>query len=78
MKEDAMSARDLDMTRPDERPVGDGTYANDAGNALDRLDDAQVTELVSNAYWTLLERFFSPEREGTNIPSAAGASKHQI
>ena len=69
-----MSAPDAREVRPDERPVGDGTYRNGAANDLDRLDDAQVTELVSNAYWTLLERFFAPDGAGANRPSAAGAS----
>jgi hypothetical protein len=66
-----MSARDVETARPYERTVGDGTRRDGPGNALDRLDDAQVPDLVSNAYWTLLERFFSPDKEGTNVPSAA-------
>jgi hypothetical protein len=37
-------------------------------------NDAQMIELVPNACWTLLERFFSPEGAGTDISSAAGAS----
>ena len=36
-------------------------------------NEALVMEFVSNAYWTLLERFISLDGEGTNIPSVASA-----
>jgi hypothetical protein len=31
-------------------------------------------EIVSDAYWTLLERFISLDGEGTSVPSVASAS----
>ena len=74
MHKDTMSERDGRAAWSAERSAGDTVAQNRAGDTLDRLDDAQVMELVSNAYWTLLERFISPDGEGTNIPSAASAS----
>ena len=74
MKEATMAERNRNTARPAEWPVDEGTSRDGAGDALEGLDDAQVMELVSNAYWTLLERFFSPGGEGTDIPSAASAS----
>ena len=68
-----MAERDKTATRPADWPASQRTLRNGPGNDLERLDDAQVTELVSNAYWTLLERFVCPDGGGTNIPSATGA-----
>ena len=69
-----MSERDTRAAGSAEGSTGDGAARNRAGDTLDRLDDAQVMELVSNAYWTLLERFISLDGEGTSIPSITSAS----
>ena len=68
-----MAERNRNAARPAEWPVDEGASRNEAGDTLEGLDDAQVMELVSNAYWTLLERFFSPDGAGASFPSAAGA-----
>ena len=68
-----MAERNRNANRPAEWPVDEGTSQNGAGDVLEGLDDAQVMELVSDAYWTLLERFFSPDGAGTNTPSTADA-----
>ena len=69
-----MSERDRRAAGSAEGSTGDGAARNRVGDTLDRLDDAQVMELVSNAYWTLLERFISLDGEGTSIPSITSAS----
>ena len=69
-----MAERNRNTARPAEWPLDEGMPESSSGDALDSLDDAQVLELVSDAYWTLLEQFFSPEGAGADTPSAAGAS----
>ena len=73
MQNDAMSTRDKMTAGPAEKPAGDGVVQDGAHDTLGRLDDAQVMEIVSDAYWTLLERFISLDGEGTNIPSVSSA-----
>ena len=69
-----MAERNRNTAQPAEWPAGEEATRSGARDALEGLDDAQVMELVSDAYWTLLERFFSPDGAGASIPSAAGRS----
>ena len=68
-----MAERNRNAARPADWPVDEEASRDEAGDTLEDLDDAQVMELVSNAYWTLWERFFSPDGAGASFPSAAGA-----
>ena len=73
MKEATMAERNRNTARPAEWPVDEGASRHEAGDTLEGLDDAQVMELVSNACWTLWERFFSTDGAGASSSSAAAA-----
>jgi hypothetical protein len=75
MQNDTMSERERTADAPAEGPAGNGVIQRSTRDTVVALDGAQVMELVSNAYWTLLERFISLDGEGTQVPSAASADE---
>ena len=74
MQNEPMSERERRAAGPAEGPVGNGVIQHSARDTVATLDDAQVMELVSNAYWALFEPFISLDGKGTNVPSVASAS----
>jgi hypothetical protein len=69
-----MSEGDRRATRPAERQASEVVARNRIEDGLDRWDDGQVVELVSNAYRKLFERFISLDRQRTSIRSIASAN----
>ena len=67
-------ARDKGAVTPADRPVGNIAAENSVQDALGRLDDAQVVEVVTNAYWRLFEQFFAFDEAKTDLPSVVNAS----
>ena len=69
-----MSERDRKAATSAERGGSTEIAPNRAQDTLGTMDDAQVMDLVSDAYWALFERFLSLDRTGTSVSSVATAA----
>ena len=69
-----MSDRNREVTRSTAGPFGDGATDNPLQVVAEELDDAQLAELVAEAYWQWFERFIAFERKGADALPLVSAS----
>jgi hypothetical protein len=69
-----MFERDRRAATSAEKQIGNVAAENRAQDTLGTMDDAQVMELVTNAYWRLFEQFVSFDGIGTNASSVVNAN----
>lgn len=69
-----MFERDRRAATPAEKEIGNVAAEKRAQDRLGTMDDAQLVELVTNAYWRLFEQFASFYEIGTSVPSVINAN----